>query len=102
MNLKEHVVQNLAIYVVTAILIPAAWLGFMSIMDSRHEPINRSTELVLESELRDVKREIRQQKTLQELSPSEVYGPYREAEIMALTDEAEEIERDLSQLKSKQ
>jgi hypothetical protein len=99
MNLRQHLVENLALYIVTAILIPAAWLGFMSIMDGRHEPKHRSTELVLESELRDVKREIRQQQTLQRLSPSETYGPYREAEIMALTDEAEEIERSLGKLK---
>lgn len=99
MNLKQHLIENVAIYIVTAILIPAAWIGFMSVMDSRHEPINRSTELVLESELRDVRREIRQQQTLQRLSPSETYGPYREAEIMALEDEADEIERSLGKLK---
>ena len=95
MNVKEHVLENLAVYIVTAVLIPAAWLGFMAVMDERHEKLGTA----IESDLREVKREIRQLQTYQQLAPSDLYGPAREVQIAELQDEAEELERKLGQLR---
>ena len=95
MNIKQHLVENLAIYIVSAVLIPGAWLGFMALMDDRHI----KHETAVESELRDVKREIRQLETYQRLAPSDLYGPAREVQIAELEDEAEELERQLGKIK---
>ncbi|MFZ9064657.1 MAG: hypothetical protein ACO22U_13555 [bacterium] len=95
MNIKDHVLENLAIYVVCAVLIPAAWLGFMAVMDDRHEKMGTAVE----SDLREVKREIRQLQTYQRLAPSDLYGPAREVQIAELEDEAEELERKLGQIR---
>lgn len=95
MNIKDHVLENLSIYIVTAVLIPAAWLGFMTVMDERHEKLGTAVE----SDLREVKREIRQLQTYQQLAPSDLYGPAREVQIAELQDEAEELERKLSKFR---
>lgn len=95
MTVKQHVIENLAVYIVTAILLPTAWLGFMTVMDERHEKLGTAVE----SDLREVKREIRQLQTYQQLAPSDLYGPAREVQIAELQDEAEELERKLSKFR---
>ncbi len=90
----EHVKTNAINYILLTVLAPLVLGGFFALMDARHDAIGSSVK----SELRSVKRALRQQKSLQTMAPSETYGPYREVEIFALEDEVSELEQELAEM----
>ena len=96
MDIRKHIIENAAIYVVTAVLLPLAWLGFMAVMDTRHEKIGATVE----SDLREINREIRQLENYERFVPSDDYGPARQAMIAELKDEKEELQRKLDSYQS--
>lgn len=90
----EHLKSNVEKYILFTVLAPLVLGGFYALMDARHDAIGSSVK----SELRSVKRTLRQQRSLQKMAPSETYGPYREVEIYALEDEVSELEQELAEM----
>lgn len=95
MSLATHLKENIAIYLVTAVLIPTAWAGFMAIMDQRHEPVGSS----IKSELRQVRSKTRELENYERFAPSDTYGPARQATIAELKQIEKELEEELELLK---
>ena len=101
MSVQEHLKANLIAYLLPVIAM-ALWAGVVAFMDARHE--RRGTGEVVKSEisqdmmkteLRQLKREQRKLTNYQRLSPNSEYSASRQAEIDALADEIEELEREL-------
>lgn len=91
MSVKQRLIDKAEIYIVSAILAPLALGGFYAMMDARHEKVGE----VKKSEVRLLKRELREKTTYQQLAPSDTYSAAREAEMLNLRDDIEELEKEI-------
>ena len=66
-------------------------------LEAVESAIEQSTQNLLKAEIRQLKRDKREKMNLERLSPSSTYSASRQAEIAALTDEIEELERELAE-----
>lgn len=96
-----NTIKESAIRYLVPIFFVVLWTGFVTIMDSRHEEKGRSTIAVTESDLRDVRREIRNVKKQLSIDPDAKYAPAREAELLELQDEEKELTEKLKILRTK-
>ncbi len=94
----NHIKANAIGYLIP-VLAGAVGLGFLAIMDARHEPRGSAEEASLTTELRAIKREKRKLENYLELSPNSEYTASRKKEIADLEDEADEINRQLDKLR---
>ena len=94
-HIKQHVVGYLigGAFAAVGLILTLAWQGFEYRQDQRHEMKGASQRI----ELRQIKRELRRMENYQRLAPNSAYHEAREAEIAALEDEVDEIEKELSE-----
>ena len=88
MNVKEHIKANFIGYMLPIVAM-LMWGGFIAFMDERHEAKGAITEV----EIRQLKREKRKLENYERLAPNSEYSASRQAEIAALVDEIDELER---------
>ena len=90
MVVLEHLKQNALTYFF-GVFMSLAWMGFLYYMDGRHE----AKGAVAESDLREIRREIANLETYQELAPNTAYSEARTVQLKFLKMQEKELQEEL-------